>query len=259
MNRRPCLDLKNRNCNKSRPPSADQPNYIGTTSSYSDLLNYDIKVPGEHRINGERFDAEIQMLHIHPEVKAPNQVTSIGVMIRATSNGFNKEFQDIIDEFQDVYDTHAQECERKREKQRNLRFGENRSLSDDEEIHQVKSRQLNKQKKNRFNPYTEALMPNIYFYRYNGSLTEPPCKAVPWWVMTEPMIISKEQLAHVKNILFTHVSEDCKRTSVHNDSQSSARPIFGRGKRLQDGIQKCTKVDFLPDKIKGRGRGRECK
>lgn len=44
---------------------ADYPKYSATGSEFSDLLNFDIKVPGKHTIAGETFDAKIQMLHAH--------------------------------------------------------------------------------------------------------------------------------------------------------------------------------------------------
>lgn len=102
-------------------------------------------------------------------------------------------------------------------------------------------------------------MPTIYFYRYNGSITEPPCKDVTWWVMSEPTVISHAQLIQLRRILFTHVDENCARTSVHNADESSARPIFPAGDLVNDGIEKCTSAHFEPDDRKGRGRGRECK
>jgi hypothetical protein len=66
MNRRPCLNgdpsNKDNPCEVDRPPIADYPRYSSTTTSFSDLLNFDIKIPGEHTLEGEEFDAEIQMV-----------------------------------------------------------------------------------------------------------------------------------------------------------------------------------------------------
>lgn len=258
MNRRRCLKLNEGQCRYPRPPTADQPNYIGTTSSYSDLLNYDIKIPGEHTLEGERFDAEVQMLHLHPDLTSPNQVTSIAVMIRATKDGFNRDFQSIIDEFQDVYDAHKRACERKQEGSRSSSRVEEGENDPSSETTEARKRRGLQQRRDRFDPYTRALMPNIYFYRYNGSLTEPPCLDLPWWVMSEPMIVSHAQLNQAKNILFTHVNEKCEPTSVHNAEQSVARPLFELGQRENDGIQHCTKRDFVADEVKGRGAGRQC-
>lgn len=256
MFRRRCLDLDDVRCKYPRPPAADHPNYIGETASLSDLLNYDIKIPGEHTVEGERFDAEVQMLNIHPDRKSPNQVTSTAVMIRATPDGFNREFQSIVDEFQNVYDSHKRACERnQREKWgggRPRRGGKQTNTETGK-----RSRGL-QQTRGKFDPYTKALMPGIYFYRYNGSMTEPPCLDLPWWIMSEPIIIGQGQLAQLKNILFTHVNEDCEPTSVHNAEQSVARPLFPLGTGDKDGVQHCTRRDFISDYDRGIGRGRQC-
>jgi carbonic anhydrase len=213
-------------------------------------MNYDIKVPGEHTIEGESFDAEIQMLHIHPTA---DRTSSIGVPVRAREDGYNVEFQKIINAFQQEYDAHALECAQ-RTKRRNLRYFD---LFEDEEMLLLahKPRQSNRQ--DRFNPYADALMPTIFFYRYDGSITEPPCKDITWWVMMEPMIISLGQLNQVKKILFTHVDADCDHTSVHNDEQSVARPIYPLGTDRE--IQKCSVGSYVSDVDKGRPEGKQCR
>lgn len=236
--RRPCLDLDDERCLKPRPPSADQPNYIGSVSSYSDLVSYDVKVPGEHTIRGERFDAEIQMTHVHPDKQRDNLVTVVGVVVRAREGGHNEAFERILSAFEEVYDDDAAACAGRRRRRRAQR----RRTED-----------------RRFDPYAPALMPSIYFYRYNGSLTEPPCRDVTWWVTSAPAVVSHEQLRRAKRLLFTHVDADCRRTSVHNENQSAARPTFPLGEGEQYAIQHCTEDDFVADVVKGTGRGRECR
>ena len=97
MNRNRCLDKEDIFCKRNSPPRADYPRYSSDGSSYSDLINYDIKVPEEHTIKGESFDAEIQMLHMHPH---DPRVSSIGILVRAREDGFNDDFQEILDLFQ---------------------------------------------------------------------------------------------------------------------------------------------------------------
>jgi len=51
-------------------------------------------------------------------------------------------------------------------------------------------------------PYDGLLPANRDYYRYNGSLTTPPCtEGVRWVVMKQPMTISKEQLEAFKTTL----------------------------------------------------------
>lgn len=97
-----------------------------------------------------------------------------------------------------------------------------------------------------WNPNHESLVPSIYFYGYDGSLTEPPCsEIVSWFVIDEPMRISKNQLEQMKTLLFTNVDRDtCRSTSAHYRN-SVARPIQETGKQRQ--IWHCTPNDFLSD------------
>ncbi|XP_057451090.1 alpha carbonic anhydrase 7-like [Lotus japonicus] len=51
------------------------------------------------------------------------------------------------------------------------------------------------------------------YYRYNGSLTTPPCtENVPWTIVREVRSVSKEQI-------------ELLRGSVHDDSDTNARPL----------------------------------
>lgn len=251
-------------CKQNGPPTADYPRYSSTATSYSDLINYDIKIPGEHTIKGESFDAEIQMFHIHPTA---NRQSSIGVLVRATHDGYNSEFQEIIDEFQMLYDDHAGECARRKLAFWDFLETEGSSPTKDptkapteaptnSPTRQPPHHTRNKLHDVKFNPYSEALMPTIFFYRYDGSITEPPCKDITWWVMTDPMIISFSQLNQIKRILFTHVNQDCQPTSVHNADQSVARPIYPRDTRE---IQDCSVGSFLSDEAKKVGTARKCR
>jgi hypothetical protein len=62
--RRPCADILDTVCSEPDPPTADFPNGWG---GYADTLNIDFKVPSEHRMNGEVFDAEMQIYHLHAD------------------------------------------------------------------------------------------------------------------------------------------------------------------------------------------------
>jgi hypothetical protein len=215
------------------------------------LITYDVKVPSEHTIDGKRYDAEIQMLHVHP---ADGRISSIGIVVEATSNGHNSDFQAILNQFQIVYDRHENTCRRR---QRNLRFSNDtdKTLDNRDDVSAPFVRQMNV---GGFDPYSDKLFPTMFFYRYDGSITEPPCKDLTWWVLTDPMTISFEQLKQVKRILFTHVDEDsCNPTSVHNEDQSVARPIFPLGSDRE--IQDCSAGSFQSDVDKGRLPGRRCR
>ena len=132
------------------------------------------------------------MLHTHLD-KYPARVSSIGVMIRATSDGYNTEFQQVLNLFQIEYNTHANACRTKQ--RRNLlrttthttpKRNENQYdyLNSTTTVPQQRMERdlLVTNQYRRFNPYSEALMPGIHFYRYDGSITEPPCMDITWYV-----------------------------------------------------------------------------
>jgi carbonic anhydrase len=276
MPRRNCLDIESGFCNANRPPMADFPRYSSTTSSYSDLMNYDIKIPGEHTLEGQSFDAEIQMLHVHPG--SVPRMGSIGIPVRALGDeGYNMEFQTVINQFQLLYDSHVATCGRRqlRQHRQQQRDATKKSLlrqlvewlvptlaEVDDHDDNDNARNLQSvpvvQHPNKFDPYQEALMPTMWFYRYDGSITEPPCKDITWWVMMEPMIISMRQLDQLRLILFTNVdpNDNCRKTSVHNRDQSVARPLYDLGSGRE--IQKCEEGYFTSDLSKGRPEGNQC-
>jgi carbonic anhydrase len=250
---------------------ADFPDWSRNGTHFSDLLNLDIKVPGEHTIEGQdSFDAEIQMFHMHLNEA---RMAMLGIPVRATATGYSEKFQALLDQLQIVYYNHQGECNAKRQRRRNLLEGElvGRFLSRSNKHHQSSSssssssplddpefqRRLQHQESLDFNPYKD-FMETYYFYRYNGGLTEPPCLPVTWFVMSAPTMISLSQLRQLKHLLFTHVDGNCQKTSVHNDEQSVARPvqplgslrIVGKTNLMEDfprAVMHCQEGDFEPD------------
>lgn len=261
--RRPCTDpirddgRGEGRCEGSlRPPMVDYPKYASFGSAYSDMHHMDIKIPGEHTLEGVRFDAEIQMFHTHHTI---DRISSIAVPVRGVPGVYNEEFQWILNEFQNVYDRHQGECDASR---RNLRQqkepmqqqSQTESATDSRELQFNKPPDIHRQK---FNPYADALMPGMFFYRYDGSITEPPCRELTWWVMDEPAIIGLAQLNQLKTLLFTHVDGDCNPTSVHNQDQMSVRPIQPLGEDRV--IQHCPAGSFKSDIAKGRKPAKRCR
>lgn len=264
--RRACLNVDLKECKTFRPPMADYPRYSSGMTHFSDLLNFDIKFPGEHWIEGESFDAEIQMLHTH--LDSP-RISAIGQPIRATADGFNADFQDILDQFEIAYQRDLAACNAKNTTTRRRAASTvNRDVAKEEKSHtevegqssHLRSRSPSLQRKLQFsnqqfsnqtydfNPYSEALMPTVYFFRYDGTYTDPPCVYLTWWVMSSPTIISFAQLSQAKRLLFTHVNGNCEMTSVHNAEQSVARPLQVQADDQY--VMKCTEEEFVADKFK---------
>lgn len=254
---------------------ADYPRYASgdlTIEAYSDMHHFDIKVPAEHSIQGqEPFDAEIQMFHTS---LASPRLSSIGVLVRALPNIVdNAEYQLVLEEFQQVYDLHRLECLAKRQRERrrlstSLRGGDSTNsttttstMAVDYEARlanvTMDQRHRALQRRPHFNPYSDAFLTTMFFYRYDGSITEPPCRDITWWVMSQPMTISTRQLALTKQLLFGHVDANCEATSAHNDDQSVARPMFDLGDERE--IQYCPEGSFRSDVSKGRPPAKRCR
>ena len=78
-----------------------------------------------------------------------------------------------------------------------------------------------------------------------NKMNTPACtEMVSYWIADTPMKISRDQLYQMKAILFTNVNKVCKRTCVHNDDHSVARPIQPTNRRK---VYRCTEDDFGPD------------
>lgn len=251
--RRPC-----RGCREPDPPLADFPhNWPGLV----DLLHVDFKVPSEHTINGERFDGEMQLMYIHPRrLRAP----SVAVPMKATADGYNPELQRALDEFQQQYKKDYDTCVGILNRRR--RMGEvsdeeveeilsvaseleyagvgERRLQTNTTIQQIAPANQTVASRRNWDPHHPLLIPSVHFYGYEGSVTEPPCgEFVNWFVMDAPMLMSFEQLNQMKRLIFTHLSDKCRRTSVHY-RESVARPVQDRGNRP---VWRCTPENWQPD------------
>jgi carbonic anhydrase len=248
--RRPCREINLPECDEPDPPHADFPHNWG---GYTDVIHVDFKIPSEHLIYGERFDAEMQIFHLHPSRR---RTPTVVALMKACTTCHNDYLQDVIDEFQITFDNHTAECATRMRRDRKLmskahtRFGKNVESSVDHDTswkfstsHEAPTHPQRKLQQI-FNPHHEKLVPSIHFFGYEGSLTEPPCSEfVTWFITDVPMEISFDQLEQLKRIQFNHVDPHCKKTSIHS-KESNARPIqdtFGRP------VWRCTPSDFVAD------------
>lgn len=239
--RRPCADLDNEACQEPDPPHADFPQ---GWRDFADVTHVDFKVPSEHTIDGERFDAEMQIYHIH---KPRRRVAAQSVVIRARKNGYNYYLQEALDAFQREFDKNFHRC-RRRLLDRNLTEAPFSDYQNWAKFYTFGGYQEPWKRGNfqggPWDPHHPQLIPTIHFFRYDGSLTEPPCgEYVTWWVADSPMVIGLEQLEQMKQLLFLNVNDQCKRTSVHN-GRSVARPVQKTNNRA---VWKCKQSDFGPD------------
>jgi len=224
-------------------------NSILSSTGFADAIHVDFKVGSEHLIRDEQFDAEMQIFHLHP---GRRRLVAQSVLIRATPNGYNYYFQEALKAFQSEYDKNVSKCRRRNLVGSMMNSTDFLAWAKGWQTPPAETTQLpppppmEQFAGGAWDPHHEMLIPTIYFYRYDGSLTEPPCgEFVTWYVADKPMVISTAQLEQMKQILFTNVDSNCQRTSVQY-GHSVARPIRSLNNRP---VSKCSDADFGPDML----------
>ena len=92
-------------------------------------------------------------------------------------------------------------------------------------------------------PYN--IWPTIYFYRYRGSITYPPCsEIVSWRILDEPLLISRGQFKQLARLLVSHMNEDtCEHNSSASPTGETYRPLQQLNHKYQE-LTHCTANDF---------------
>jgi carbonic anhydrase len=251
--RRPCADIEDVRCQVPHPPWADFPNGF---RGIADVIHIDFKIPSEHWLRGEIFDGELQVYHLHAK---NGRVVALSTVIRATEQGHNQHFQLALDAFQMQYDKNQAACNINQSSVSNgtdstILNATVDTIAVTNAVHSAIARNKTHNRRDLHNipgawsPYHPDIMSTIYFYRYEGSITEPPCSEfVTWFVNDSPMNISVVQLEQWRMIQFTNIDpQTCTRTSVHSRLGGVARPIL-RPQPPDRKVSRCTIADYGPD------------
>lgn len=180
----------------------------------------------------------MQIFHLHPDRR---RVVAQAVVMRAQRDGYNFYLQEALDAFQREFDNRIQACKR-------------RNLAENNDSYVSWAKKITfggASPRERFDfgggpwdPHHPMLVPTIYFYRYDGSLTEPPCgEFVTWWVADRPMTIGLEQLEQMQHILFLSLDMSCNKMSVQY-KRGVARPVQKINNRA---VWRCSPSNFGPD------------
>ena len=149
------------------------------------LLQFHFHAPSEHTVAGQPFDMEMHLVH-----KSENgDLAVVGVLIEKGSHNYS--YDPVWDHLPAVP-------------------GETQRVEVDES-HCVDPRMMLSP-----NGYRgSAVQPFLHAYRYEGSLTTPPCsERVQWIVLTTPIEMSEAQIAAFKAI-------------IHNNNRP-VQPLNGR-------------------------------
>jgi carbonic anhydrase len=280
--RRPCPDFNNTECQFPHPPWADFPNGF---KKIADVIHIDFKVPSEHWLRGEIFDGEMQVYHLHAENSRVVALSSLVRATTQGHNPYFQLVLDVFQNEYD--NNQAACTQNRNAGTGNIvvpPIGTNNNTntsmlanfthitawnhstnettwSINTNATNITTSMHNTSNNNNvtysgrylhgipgaWDPYHPSLMPTIYYYRYEGSITEPPCSEfVTWFINDTPMTISTIQLEQWKRIQFTNVDpKTCYSTSV-DFGQSVARPIK-RPMALDRVVTRCTSLNFKPD------------
>jgi len=221
-------------------PTVDVPQGWG---KFLDVVRVDFVCPAEHTLLGEKFDCEIRIYVIQ---KAGRGVPVITLLAKVGK--FNNHLQEALDEFQKVWESNDNACQKSN---RNLRSSQLGSKFDNE----TNTRTL---VTSNWNPWKFMQQTKSYwFYGYNGGLTEPPCSYfLHWRIIDTPIELSEEQLQQMKQLIMTNRDPiNCKYTSVHNQYGSFARPLQDSSRLL---IHRCTCREYLSDSLRDLTGLRTC-
>lgn len=95
-------------------------------------------------------------------------------------------------------------------------------------------------------PFPYSLWPSIWYYRYRGSMTSPPCSdIVHWRVLDEPLRISKGQYQRLILLTNSFVDENCNEDRAMSARGENYRPLQSRNTQAgRQEVQHCTSDHF---------------
>jgi len=177
-------------------PSADIPKGWGYQLP---VTHVDIKIPSEHWMEGRQYAAEYQIYLIQNR-KAQRGAPVISILVDIDpADRDNPALQVVLDRFQNEWDKDEAECENIKRKERRVEAIYDRVLGGRDSAKEKQSTILDEpiEEEEKFQKYLrraqqapqggykyfdpwdkEHILKSIYFYGYEGSLTEPPCTEV---------------------------------------------------------------------------------
>mmetsp|Transcript_24980 Transcript_24980/g.58179 ORF Transcript_24980/g.58179 Transcript_24980/m.58179 type:complete len:384 (+) Transcript_24980:101-1252(+) len=227
------------------------------------IHHIEVHIRAEHVLDGRRYDGEMQMFHLGQQDQK-REMATVSVMLDASGFEDDTRLQEYIVEWQRVERETLTLCalnesdrkvrrlqqarERSQPRERKLveRLAEDSKDPSDPFSKQAPRRLANLQgwaPRRKMFPY--SIWPTIYFYRYKGSLTAPPCsEIVSWRVLDEPLVISRSQWQELARLLHDYVDpETCQNATLTSNKGENARPMQQLNNEKQELVH-CTERNF---------------
>ena len=230
----------------------------------------EIRLRGEHIFDGRRFDGEIIFVHgEYPHDKTA--LAFVSLPLDASSVRDEPKLQLFIDEWQTLHDSINTVCASRhslsnmdrrhkppqsRAKSRQF-YDQVKTLKEyDPEWDYVEEQKLKQHQRrklqdenvelvNKPKPFPYDLWPTIWYYRYRGSMTTPPCyNNVEWRIFDEPLKISRKQFKQLASLISSYKNDDCEPASAVSARGDTFRPLQDRNKDIQVSVTHCTIEDF---------------
>ncbi|KAL7567702.1 hypothetical protein ACA910_012039 [Epithemia clementina (nom. ined.)] len=191
----------------------------------------DIAVPSHHTIEGHRFSAEVIMSHVYSARKINKLIGNVAVLLEAGTEDNHYDFLELyIKRFHQEARKTKTSCMSRRlstssstKGLQDVRTDEAMVADDNDESDAEPNRDLTELEDDRemayiremdyvnkppfytgyFHPYMwYADVGTEYYFRYNGSLPEPPCfEGVHWRVMQKPIVVAPSQIAALHKLI----------------------------------------------------------
>jgi carbonic anhydrase len=173
-----------------------------------ELLQFHVHTNSEHTMDGNRYGAELHMVH---KLRDGDRLAVVGLFLQANAFVNDALFSNVLAGFDGAADAAADLC--------NVTLPDhwwshgNASFADADANATV-------------NVY--GLIPaNSTFYRYDGGLTTPPCsEIVTWNVADTPLSVSVAQYNDLAGLILNYLSPDtCEFATIASPSGSTSRPV----------------------------------
>ena len=236
------------------------------------LVWLELHVRSEHVVDGRRYDAELQFVHMGTGVNN-GEMAIVTVLIDSSAKRDHAEFQWMLNQWATEVDLQDSRCTasssafgerlRKRKLQPNTQSRRSsvvynaNATSTTQEAPSRRVQQNCKPDKfgqgceplvprKRMYPY--SMWPSIWYYSYQGSITQPPCSAIVHWrILDEAMLISRRQYKQLASLLTSYKTLECEEgMSFTSPKGENFRPLQQINSANQP-VSHCQIADFSFD------------